>query len=500
MSTLGFGDITFHSDLGRVYSMVVLLSGIVLLLIVLPFAFIRFFYAPWLDARLRRQAPRSVPDDTRDHVIVCRNDSIAPGLIRKLDHASIPYFLIEPDPVVALQLADGGLSVVSCDIDSSDTFRRLRAADARLVFANAADTVNTNIALTVRDASPEVCILALAEEDDSVDILELSGVTQVLPLKRRLGEHLAARVTIGTRSPHVVGSFANLLIAEFVIPGTSLAGKTLQESRLRERTGVDAVGIWEHGTLHPTRPDYRFTDHSIPVAVGTPEEMERLDDMLGSPDGPLAPVLVIGGGKVGRAAARALGSRGLQVHVVEKEERVGASLEPDADRVVCGDAADRAVLEAAGLREASAVVLTTNDDAINIYLAVYCRRLKPEVNIVSRITHERNVEAIYRAGADSVLSYASLGGEYVISRVLGREPVMIGEGVDVFSVPVPESLAGRPLRESRIRERSGLLVVALQNDAAEHVRPSPSMKLPAGARLLLLGTAEQRERFQQSFE
>ena len=50
MSTLGFGDITFHSDLGRAFTIVVLLAGIVLLLIMLPFAFIRFFYAPWIEA------------------------------------------------------------------------------------------------------------------------------------------------------------------------------------------------------------------------------------------------------------------------------------------------------------------------------------------------------------------------------------------------------------------------------------------------------------------
>jgi len=53
MSTLGFGDITFTSDLGRAFSVVVLVSGVVLLLIVFPFAFISFFYAPWLEARLR---------------------------------------------------------------------------------------------------------------------------------------------------------------------------------------------------------------------------------------------------------------------------------------------------------------------------------------------------------------------------------------------------------------------------------------------------------------
>ena len=42
MSTLGFGDITFHSDLGRVFSIVVLLTGIVMLLILLPFTIISF--------------------------------------------------------------------------------------------------------------------------------------------------------------------------------------------------------------------------------------------------------------------------------------------------------------------------------------------------------------------------------------------------------------------------------------------------------------------------
>ena len=106
------------------------------------------------------------------------------------------------------------------------------------------------------------------------------------------------------------------------------------------------------------------------------------------------------------------------------------------------------------------MALSTNNDAVNIHLTVYCRRLKPELNIVSRITHERNVEAIYRAGADFALSYASLGREYFIARLLGREPVMVGEGADFFLVPVPESLAGKTLGESEIGARTGLIVIA----------------------------------------
>ena len=43
MSTLGFGDITFASDLGKAFTLTVLLSGIVFLLVMLPFTFIQFF-------------------------------------------------------------------------------------------------------------------------------------------------------------------------------------------------------------------------------------------------------------------------------------------------------------------------------------------------------------------------------------------------------------------------------------------------------------------------
>ena len=50
MSTLGFGDITFQTDLGRAFSIVVLLSGMIFLLTLLPFMFIKFFYAPWIEA------------------------------------------------------------------------------------------------------------------------------------------------------------------------------------------------------------------------------------------------------------------------------------------------------------------------------------------------------------------------------------------------------------------------------------------------------------------
>ena len=61
MTTLGFGDITFNGDLGRFFSMIVLVSGVVFMLVLLPFTFIEFFYAPWMRAQTAARAPRELP-------------------------------------------------------------------------------------------------------------------------------------------------------------------------------------------------------------------------------------------------------------------------------------------------------------------------------------------------------------------------------------------------------------------------------------------------------
>ncbi|HET9529675.1 MAG TPA: NAD-binding protein [Blastocatellia bacterium] len=495
MSTLGFGDITFGSDIGRIFSIVVLLSGIVLLLIMLPFAFIRFFYAPWLEAQIRLQAPREAPVALKDHVIICKYDTIAPGLIRKLSFNRIPYVVLEPDPIKAAQLLGDDVFVVTGEIDSRITYEKVRVDKACLIVANLEDTTNTNITLTVREVNPDVRIVALAEDEDSIDILEMSGATNVLLLKQRLGEHLAYRINAGRTRTHIIGKFKDLLIAEFPVHNTPLASLTVRETRLREMTGVNMVAVWEKGRMLPALADHRLADFDVPVIMGSEQQIAKVDEMLSGDKIYLNPVLIIGGGKVGRAAARALKQKGIPVYIVEQNEALRQRIGDIPDRLVIGDAADRNTLIEAGLLESPAVILTTNDDAINIYLAVYCRRLNPELHIVSRITHERNLEAIHRAGADFVLSYASLGRETIFSILQGRDPVMLGEGVDIFLVRLPESLEGKTIAESDIGAQTGLIIVALRKDGRTFTNPTASTPLIPGTSLLVLGTAEQRQRF-----
>ena len=72
---------------------------------------------------------------------------------------------------------------------------------------------------------------------------------------------------------------------------------------------------------------------------------------------------------------------------------------------------------------------------------------------------------------------------------------MLGEGVDIFLVRLPESLEGKTIAESDIGAQTGLIIVALRKDGRTFTNPTASTPLIPGTSLLVLGTAEQRQRF-----
>ena len=260
------------------------------------------------------------------------------------------------------------------------------------------------------------------------------------------------------------------------------------------------VGIWARGHFHAARPDLLLTPDSVLVVVGTEAQLASLDELVLIYAVNTHPVLIIGGGRVARSAAKSLQEAGTEVHIVERVPSIADKARRVCPNVFEGDAADYALLDEAGIQSAPSVLLTTHDDAMNIFLAAYCRRLNPAIRIVSRITHDRNVESIHRAGADFVLSFASLGVSAVFSLLQGKDLVVLGEGLDLFSVQVPASLAGKTLALSRIGERSGLLVVGIHAGGEILSNPSASTELPPGGELAMMGTPDQRHRFAEAFE
>ncbi len=495
MSTLGFGDITFTSDVGRLFSIVVLLSGIVFLLVMLPFTFIQFFYAPFLEAQSRSRVPRELPENMAGHIIIVGLDPIALSLVARLKQFNYTYCLLVPEVQQALELVDQGIKAVVGDSDDSITYTKLRAAKAAMVVALSDDMKNTNAAFTIREVAPRVPIVANAESEESLDILQLAGATHVYQFMRMLGEMLARR-TMGTgERSNVIGSFNELHIAEAPALSTPLVGRTIRDCGLREATGMNVVGLWERGHIEMPRPETVITPNSVLILAGTKEQLARYDAFVGPLPPATAPVLILGGGRVGRAAAETLIRRGVEYRVVEKNPKF---IRPDAHYVL-GSASDLDVLLAAGIREAPSVFVTTHNDDLNIYLTIYCRRLRPNIQIISRATLDRNITVLHKAGADLVMSYSSLAANTVINLLSPGKVLMLTEGLNIFKVQAHASLAGKSLIESGIRQDTGCSVIAVGHEEELEINPDPTRPLAAAASLLVIGTAAAERRFMEKF-
>lgn len=499
MSTLGFGDITFHSDLGRFFSILVLLSGIFMLLIYLPFAFIRHFYVPLLESKRKKMVPRSVPKNTKDHILICSYDVIARDFAERLKHENTPFFVIQKDPEKALKYYYDDVPVIFGEYDSEETFIRANVKDAKLVFVNRDDIVNTKIILIIRNLAPNVTIVALAADDATIDVQLLSGADHVLPVKRWLGEQLANRVNAKHAKSQPIGQYEDLLIAELPIHHTSLVSKTIRETGLRQKYGISIVGNWKRGKLEPIAGNEKLSDDSVLVIIGKKEQLHRIDEVFDDSLANSNPVVLIGGGKVGSAAAESLHKNGVLVNLIDIDPELSKKARPFCNKVIVGKASDYDLLKEAGIMEAPSVILSTHDDAMNIHLASYCRKLNKEVRIVSRITEARNIDIIHRAGADFVLSYATLGSEAVLSISKGQELSILGEGIRLFSAPVPASLIDKTLGESNIGAKTGLSVIALKDNDEITTSLTADTVLPKGAEIIMLGNIEMRNTFNELY-
>ncbi|MFT4689441.1 MAG: Trk K+ transport system NAD-binding subunit [Limisphaerales bacterium] len=497
MSTLGYGDVAFKSDLGRAFSILVLMAGMVFLLVMLPFTFIEFFYAPWMQAQEENRAPRKLKDDVKGHVIISDYTPVTAALIARMRQYDHPYVLIVREVVEALRFHDQGINVIVGEADFPDVYERARIDTAAMVTATGTDTMNTNIAFTVRQLATTIPIVTTASHVNSLDVLKFAGSSHVIRLSDLMGQWLARRTIGGDAEAHVIGTFDELQIAEATAAGTPLVGKRIGDANLREMVGVSVVGVWDRGQFTPATSRTEINSTTVLVLAGSQEQLSAYDAMFCIYHRTTAPVIIIGGGRVGRATGRALEQREVDYKIVEDlAERIR---EDRKEKYVLGNASDIDVLERAGIREAPAVIITSHEDDVNVYLTIYCRKLRPDIEIISRCTQERNVTTMHRAGADFVMSYASMGANIMFNLLRSGDLLMLAEGLDLFRVQTPTPLVGRPIKASNIREKTGCTIVALSSGGEMIPNPEPDHILEEGSTMVLIGTAEAEDEYLKLF-
>jgi voltage-gated potassium channel len=233
--------------------------------------------------------------------------------------------------------------------------------------------------------------------------------------------------------------------------------------------------------------------------LGTQKMQRDIDQLNGH-------IVIAGLGRVGRQAARELCESEMPFVVIDpRPETHGYSLQ-HGYLMISGDASDDSVLEQAGIRRAKGLIVTSSDDASNIYIVLSARVLNPDLFIVSRAVDETSVPKLIRAGANRAISPYAIGGRRLAHLILSPAVVdffdtVISRGEVSFNlegIKVRENSAaiGQSLAELRAREQTGANILVVLRGSRVLPNPDPELVLHPDDQILALGTAEQLERLE----
>ena len=493
-TTTGFGgDSPWESQQMQLFITVADLLGMLLLVGALP-----VFVGPFVETVLSSTIPREPESPLSDHVLICSDTTRAEEFIGELDAHGIEYVFVESDGERATELYENGQTVLWTDPETTAGLETADLPAARALFADVSDRVDASIVLAAKEVTTDVPVVSVVEDPDAATYHRLAGADHVISPRSELGAALAAKVTTAER----VGIDETVAIGEAfqlgeisIRYGSRLADAQLADSGIREETGVTVVGLWVGGEFHPAPPpDTRLPVGSILLVSGRPDQLERLAEMAHSTVRGFraGKTIIIGYGQVGRAAAAELADSGVPYTVVDVADAEGVD--------VVGDATDPGTLTAAGIDEATTVILALPDDTTTEFATLVVRDLAPRTQILARVEEQSNISKTYRAGSDYVLSLAAVTGRMSASRLLdGDDTVGSTQYVDVVRATVPV-LAGQTIGDAAIRERTGCTVIAIERDDRTVTDIEPETKIEPGDKLVVLGTDEGIGSFKRLFQ
>ena len=478
LTTTGYGrDATWSHPLMELYVIFVQFAGVMLLFLVFP-----IFVIPFLEERFEVRLPTALPN-LAGHVLIYRYGPAVTSLLEELDEAGVPAVIFEEDEPMARRLHEREHRVVLGNLEEDDPDLS-NLVGARGLVLNGPDDDNAAMVLSARYHGFEGPVVALVENPNRRPPLLRAGANIAFTPDHVLAAAIAARasVKISPRSSSVRQLGHHLQVAELRInASSSLAGKTLAEARIRERTGASVVGLWAGGSfIRQPSVSTKINVGMILVAVGSQQATDRLG-ALATPVRREGPFLVAGYGSVGRKVAEFLRDADETVRVLHTEADEGVD--------IVGDPLSPEILQRAGAVEAQAIVLALGSDSATLFAAAVVRNLAPEVVIVAAASRAENVSRIHRAGADFALSVGQVAGQLLAYHLLGQESVSLEAEIKLVASSAG-SLAGRPLDRRWIREHTGCSVVAVERGEDVIVDLDERFELHDGDIVYLSGTKE----------
>jgi len=219
-------------------------------------------------------------------------------------------------------------------------------------------------------------------------------------------------------------------------------------------------------------------------------------------------IVVLGYGRMGRAVVEVLRERDVSFAVVDLDPERVHDLEEEHQAVIRGDATQDSVLRAVGVARARTLITCLADDAHNVYSILLAKQLNSDITVIARAVEDGAGERLRLAGADRVLNPYKVGGTRLALTALKPtvtdfiDASLSGSSMELELAEVvvhPSSdLAGKTLAGAEVRQRFGIIVVALKRGEESTFNPGPHERIEAGDVLVALGPLQALESIEQA--
>ena len=217
--------------------------------------------------------------------------------------------------------------------------------------------------------------------------------------------------------------------------------------------------------------------------------------------------IVCGFGRIGSIIAREFSRRNVPFVIIERESlRVQASLE-QGFLTMEADASAEDVLRKAGIERARGLIAVVGTDAENVYAVLSARVMRPDLFIIGRAEGEDSVRKLKQAGANRVISPYQIGAQHIAQSAISPAVVDFVQlatssenlelAMEEVTIAERSSLANRSILDSNLRQRFGVIIVAIQrHDRSMDFNPEPDASILPGDTLVVLGRSESLKRLE----
>lgn len=228
--------------------------------------------------------------------------------------------------------------------------------------------------------------------------------------------------------------------------------------------------------------------------VGDPTTIKEVGNRFKETLTPVNRVVIIGAGRVGRNLATILEQQGISIKVIDKNpdrcHLLAKSLKKGS--VYCGEGTDLDLLSEEGVGEADAVICLTDDDKLNLLLALLAKEIGAQKTIV-RVGKTEYIPLMEKVGVDVVLSPRTLTAGVILSYIKRSKFVAIslleGDKAQAMELIVSSKskIVGKKLKNANL-PRNCLVGAVVHND---HVYvPNGESILQEGDRIVIFSLPE----------